>query len=71
MPAELARDHIITWSNEGDLVLDPFMGSGTTAREAWKLNRDHIGFEIDPSFHALCEEINAEEMGGLGDFFQD
>jgi DNA modification methylase len=31
-PDELARDHIISWSNEGDVVLDPFSGSGTTAR---------------------------------------
>ena len=36
-------------------------------REAYKLSRDHIGFEIDPTFHALCEEINAEEMNSVFD----
>ena len=33
-PEQLANDHIISWSNEGDIVLDPFMGSGTTAKMA-------------------------------------
>jgi DNA modification methylase len=63
MPSPLVSDLIKSYSNEGDLVLDPFMGSGTTAREAHALGRQHIGFEIDPTYHALCEEINAEEMG--------
>jgi DNA modification methylase len=38
------------------------MGSGTTARMAFDQDRDYIGFEIDPTFHKLCEEINEEEM---------
>ena len=42
--------------------MDPFMGSGTTARMAYSLGRDYIGFEIDPTFHKLCEEITAEEV---------
>jgi len=49
--------------------MDPFMGSGTTAREAFKLDRNYIGFEIDPEFHALCERVNNQEMGKLADFF--
>jgi DNA modification methylase len=38
-PEQLANDHIISWSNEGDLVYDPFMGSGTTAKMAILNNR--------------------------------
>ena len=45
-PERLARDHIISWSNEGDTVLDPFMGSGTTAVACLQSGRAFIGFEI-------------------------
>ena len=51
-PAQLAHDHIVTWSNPGDIVLDPFVGSGTTAIEALKLNRHYIGFDISEEY---CE----------------
>lgn len=44
-PEKLAEDHILSWSNEGDLVLDPFMGSGTTAKMALLNKRNYIGFE--------------------------
>ncbi len=67
MPQELAYDMIRSYSDEGDLVLDPFMGSGTTARMAYKLNRNYIGFEIDPTFHKLCEEINGSVMNSVFD----
>ena len=53
-PEKLARDHIVSWSNEGDVVLDPFMGSGTTAKVARALNRHYIGFEISAEY---CEII--------------
>jgi len=49
-PSELARDHIRTWSKEGDVVLDPFSGSGTTAKEAKKLKRQYIGLEINEEY---------------------
>ena len=49
-PERLARDHITSWSNEGDIVLDPFMGSGTTAKVARALNRHYIGFEISAEY---------------------
>jgi site-specific DNA-methyltransferase (adenine-specific) len=49
-PEELARDHIFTWSNEGDLVFDPFMGSGTVAKMAKLNNRQYIGFEISEEY---------------------
>lgn len=44
-PEQLANDHILSWSNEGDLVLDPFMGSGTTGKMAVLNNRNFIGIE--------------------------
>jgi DNA modification methylase len=49
-PEQLAQDHILTWSAEGDVVYDPFMGSGTTAKMA-KLNGRHfIGSEISQEY---------------------
>lgn len=44
-PEKLAYDHILSWSNEGDLILDPFVGSGTTGIAALKLNRNFIGID--------------------------
>ena len=49
-PEQLARDHIISWSNEGDIVLDPFSGSGTTHKMALLNNRRFIGFEISQEY---------------------
>lgn len=54
-PEQLANDHILTWSNEGDLVLDPFSGSGTTAKMALLNGRDFVGFEISEEY---CEMAN-------------
>ena len=54
-PEEIAGDHIISWSNVGDLVLDPFMGSGTTAKMASTLDRKFIGFEISKEY---CDMAN-------------
>lgn len=55
-PERLAADHIRTWSNEGDLVYDPFMGSGTTAKMAWNLNRHFLGSEISKEYCKLANE---------------
>ena len=55
-PEKLARDHIISWSNPGDVVLDPFMGSGTVAKMARLTGRDFIGFEISKEYCAIAEE---------------
>jgi len=51
-PEALARDHILSWSNEGDIVLDPFNGSGTTTKMAKLMGRRGIGIEIN---EAYCE----------------
>ncbi len=54
MPTAMAHDHILSWSNPGDVVLDPFAGSGTTGVEALKLGRRFIGCEISPEYHEMC-----------------
>jgi len=54
-PEKLANDHIVSWSNKNDLVLDPFIGSGTTAKMALLNNRDFIGFDISKEY---CELAN-------------
>ena len=55
-PEKLAEDHIISWSNPGDIVLDPFMGSGTTAKMAILNDRRYIGFEMSAEYCAIAEE---------------
>lgn len=50
-PEQLAQDHILSWSVEGDLVLDPFMGSGTTAKMALLNKRNYIGFEQNKEYY--------------------
>lgn len=55
-PEKLAEDHIISWSNEGDTVYDPFMGSGTTAKMSLKNKRNYIGSEISEEYVKIAEE---------------
>lgn len=55
-PEALARDHIISWSNPGDLVYDPFLGSGTTAKMAYQLDREFIGSEISREYVELANK---------------
>ena len=54
-PEALARDHILTWSVENDLVLDPFMGSGTTAVCCIETQRKYLGYEVDPTYYDVCQ----------------
>jgi DNA modification methylase len=56
-PEQLANDHIVSWSNEQDIVYDPFLGSGTTALAALKLNRNFLGSEISAEY---CEIANKQ-----------
>jgi len=55
-PEALARDHILSWSNEGDTVLDPFSGSGTTAKMAKLMGRQYIGIEVNAEYCEIAEE---------------
>ncbi len=49
-PEALARDHVLSWSNEGDVVLDPFMGSGTTAKMALNNRRSYVGIDLNQKY---------------------
>lgn len=55
-PLWLARDHIVSWSNEGDTILDPFCGSGTTGVACKELGRKFIGIDIESSYIALTKK---------------
>ena len=55
-PLELPLRHIKSWSNAGDVVLDPFMGSGTTGIACQQLNRDFIGIELDNRYFNIAKE---------------
>ena len=55
-PEALARDHILSWSNPGDIVYDSFMGSGTTAKMAYQLDRKFIGSEISSEYVELANK---------------
>jgi site-specific DNA-methyltransferase (adenine-specific) len=61
-PQQLALDHILSWSNPGDTVLDPFVGSGTTGKMAVLNGREFIGIDISPEYVALATgRINAAQ----------
>lgn len=55
-PEKLAEDHILSWSNEGDLVFDPMCGSGTTCKMAKIHNREYIGIDISDEYHKIAQE---------------
>ncbi len=61
-PEKLAEDHIKSWSNEGDLVLDPMCGSGTTCKMARLLNRKYIGIDISPEYCKIAEKRLAQNQ---------
>ena len=54
-PLPLAQDHILSWSNEGDTVLDPFMGSGTTGVACANTGRSFIGIELDETYFSIAQ----------------
>lgn len=66
-PEQLAQDHILSWSNEGDTVLDCFMGSGTTGKMAALNNRNFIGIEIDENYFNISKQrlegVKQNEIG--------
>jgi len=64
MPSAMAKDHIISWSMPGDVILDPFGGSGTTGVEALKLGRKFVGVEIAPEYYLIMKQ-NLDEWVSL------
>lgn len=54
-PEALANDHIISWSNKGDVILDPFMGSGTTGKMAILNDRNFVGIELNEEYFKIAE----------------
>lgn len=64
-PLQLALDHIMSWSNNGDTILDPFMGSGTSGIACKNLNRNFIGIEKDETYFKIAKErINNHQPQG-------
>lgn len=61
-PEKLAADHIISWSNEGDLVLDPFNGSGTTTKMAKHLGRQFIGIDISEEYCEIARKRLSQDL---------
>jgi site-specific DNA-methyltransferase (adenine-specific) len=55
-PDAIATDHILSWSNKGDVVFDPFMGSGTTGRMAARNGRDFIGIEKVEEYYDIAKK---------------
>ncbi len=55
-PEKLARDHILSWSNENDIVFDPMSGSGTTCKVAKLNNRFYLGMEISKEYTDLSKK---------------
>jgi DNA modification methylase len=64
-PDMLASDHVQAWSRPGDLVLDPFAGSGTTLKAAKELGRRFVGIEINPEYVEICHRRLAQEVLNL------
>lgn len=64
-PESLARDHIISWSNEGDTVLDCFMGSGTTGKMAVLNRRNFIGIEIHEPYFTIAQKRIADAQAQM------
>lgn len=68
-PSSIIKNIILNSSKEGDVVFDPFMGSGTTAVCAKQLNRHFLGFEIDEKWHKIAtNRLNGEMANGQQSF---
>jgi site-specific DNA-methyltransferase (adenine-specific) len=55
-PSELVKDNVISWSNKGDLVYDPFTGSGTTPKVCEELERNYLGSEINKEYYHIIQQ---------------
>ena len=69
-PVELIKQYIELSSDEGDVILDPFMGSGTTGIACKSLNRNFIGIEKEEEFFNLAKEQITEEQMNLWEFLK-
>lgn len=72
-PEKLAEDHILSWSNKGDIVLDCFMGSGTTGKMAILNDRDFIGIEISKEYFDIAKKRigNIEKQTSIFDYMEE
>ena len=61
-PEQLVADHIKSWSNEGDTILDPFNGSGTTTKMARLLNRSYIGIDVSREYCDIAEQRLSQQV---------
>ncbi len=61
-PEQLAIDHVLSWSNPGDVVLDPMMGSGTVGVACVRTGRRYIGFEIEQLYCTITEKRIEDEI---------
>lgn len=67
-PYDLAKDHILSWSNENEIVLDPMCGSGTSCVAAFDNNRKFIGIDICSEYCELSRERIAKHRNDIGIF---
>ena len=72
-PIELAKDHIQTWSNKNDLVLDCFCGSGTTCLASKEMERKYIGIEINKEYFKIANDRvqEKEKQSTIFDYLGD
>lgn len=69
-PLDLVKKHLLHSTNENDVVLDPFLGSGTTAMACKELKRQYIGFEIDKDYYNIAKDrLNGINQKGEIDLF--
>ncbi|WP_120955648.1 DNA-methyltransferase [Helicobacter mehlei] len=67
-PEQLAQDHILSWGNEGDIVLDPMCGSGTTCKMAFLNKRNFIGIDISQEYIELAQKRLDKYMGIFSEY---
>ena len=69
-PEKLAEDHILSWSNPGDVVLDPFMGSGTTGKMSAIHGRKWIGMEWNEKYAEIAKDRISKYKTSINELFE-